>query len=756
MKRLTYTLCLLFFSALFSRAQNLVPNGGFESYSMGGCPTSYAEFAFPWQTVTGQGGTPDFFHTCVPISGTPMPTVPDNNMGYQQPASGNGYMGLIGWTAWLPPNSYDTREYLQVQLGIPLQSGRTYRVSLQCALGNYYYTGTYPVTTDALGIYLSPNAPVANPPSNYGLLPLVPQYQPLVTMNEGSWTQIAFDYLAMGGESFLTIGNFKSDASTIALPTAPTGSRYYFYIDDVSVVPIRPVTVSGNTTICLGGNTRLTAADGLNYRWMASDAPGVVFSTGASVTVSPTQTTTYTVYGGRNDSAKITVRVNLSPVLDLSNDIISCANELQPLRADGNAVPLPGTAYVWQDGSTQATFLPTQSGVYWVRAQASGCTASDTIRVTVEPTPDVDLGADRGLCPGDTFVLDAGTAGATYRWQDQTTAATYEVTGPGTYRVEVTLGNCRDVDSLSVTASPVPVFDLGNDIQTCEGQPVQLDATVPGALYRWQDNSTDATFIPAESGRYRVWVTLGACMASDSVDVQIDSLPQVNIGADTSLCEDHPLVLDGTRPGLSYRWQDGATGGSYTVTRPGTYVLEVTDGNGCKNKDAIKVAFIAAPHFDFPDSTLCYGDVWVLDITATNAVYLWQDKSVLPTFTVMHAGTYRAEAHNSCGSEVDSVEVGYRRCNCQIYVPDSFTPEGNGINEQFIAWQNEECTLTQYEFTVFDRWGRVVFETRNIQQGWDGKIDGRMAPVDVYAYRMLYKFDKTPLKADRGSIVLVR
>lgn len=122
----------------------------------------------------------------------------------------------------------------------------------------------------------------------------------------------------------------------------------------------------------------------------------------------------------------------------------------------------------------------------------------------------------------------------------------------------------------------------------------------------------------------------------------------------------------------------------------------------------------------------------------------------------MHAGTYRAEAHNSCGSEVDSVKVEYRPCHCQVFVPNSFTSEGNGINERFMAWQNEECTLTQYEFTVFDRWGRVVFETRVIRQGRDGKIEGRMAPVDVYAYRMLYKFDKTPLKTDRGSIVLLR
>ena len=91
-----------------------------------------------------------------------------------------------------------------------------------------------------------------------------------------------------------------------------------------------------------------------------------------------------------------------------------------------------------------------------------------------------------------------------------------------------------------------------------------------------------------------------------------------------------------------------------------------------------------------------------------------------------------------------------------MYVPVSFTPEGNGINDRFMPIQNEECTLMQYEFTVFDRWGRAVFETRNIQQGWDGKIDGRIAPVDVYAYRVLYKFDKTPLQADRGSLVLLR
>ena len=448
------------------------------------------------------------------------------------------------------------------------------------------------------------------------------------------------------------------------------------------------------------------------------------------------------------------VRITTPFNVDLGPDTTVCAHGHLELH---NLMHVPGIQYRWPDGSTGGTFAPSSSGTYWVTASLSNCTASDTVHVVVEPSPVVHLGPDRPLCPGQTFTLDATSPGAVYLWQDNSTGATYHVTREGTYSVTATLGNCSVSGAVTVTAAPDPVFSLGSRVAVCAGTPVILDATVQNATYQWHNGAVTATFKPSQSGRYWVKVTLGPCSVTDSVDVTFNPLPSVHIaGNSTKPCTGTTVVLDATQPGLAYRWPDGSTLPTYTVTQSGTYAVEVTDTAGCRNTAATTVTYLAPPLFAFTDSVLCYGDTWGLDITAQDAVYLWQDKSVSPVFTVTHAGTYWGMAANACGSHADTVEIGYRRCNCGFFVPDSFTPDRDGQNEIFTPVSNEECPLTDYTFTVFNRWGGVIFETGNPEYGWDGTVKGRPAPLGVYVYRLLYKFDKTPLLVRQGNIILVR
>lgn len=517
---------------------------------------------------------------------------------------------------------------------------------------------------------------------------------------------------------------------------------------EVTMKPAPYVSLGPDRGLCPGQSITLSAAYGASaYRWQdgSTDSVYTVASAG-----------TYSVVlnlDGCERGDTVTVADAPAPVFDLGTDTVVCAGDVLVLEA-----MVPGGSFRWQDNSVRTTFRPSQSGTYWVEAALGSCTASDTIRVTVDPAPAPDLGSDFGLCPGESRLLDAGTgfSAATYRWQDGSVDSVFRAMAAGVYSVGVTLGRCSGSDSITITALPLPEVDLGPDIRACEGNPVVLDASVPGGTYVWQDFSTGSTFQPLQSGIYRVAVTLGECTLADSVAVLFHSLPVISLGADSTACQGATVLLDASVPGLSYRWHDGSTQATYSVTQPGNYTVEVTDSNGCQNTDAIRIGFDVPLSFEFPDSMLCDGNVWILDIGNENAYCVWQDKTVGPRYTVANEGTYIAVAGNACGSHADTVTVGYRRCDCGFYLPNAFTPEQDGINERFAAVQNVECDLDEYEFTVFDRWGGVLFATRNIQFGWDGRADGQAVPVGVYPYRIVYRFHSMPVKTEWGKIVLLR
>lgn len=113
------------------------------------------------------------------------------------------------------------------------------------------------------------------------------------------------------------------------------------------------------------------------------------------------------------------------------------------------------STYLWQDNSTDPTFNVTSAGTYWVQVNSGGCNVKvDTFYVQMTPLPVVDLGDTLVNCNGANLVLDATTANATYLWQDNSTDATYAVTTPNTYWVNVTVDGCSSIDIVRVEFEP--------------------------------------------------------------------------------------------------------------------------------------------------------------------------------------------------------------------------------------------------------------------------------------------------------------
>ncbi len=251
---------------------NLVPNPQFENYSY--CPYFFSQVndAAPWFDPTV--ATPDYLNSCATF---PQVSVPNNFMGSQAAYSGQGYCGFFVYADNVlygsDPGGY--REYIEAPLLAPLTAGVSYQVSFHVSLAD-----NYAWAISQLGAYFSAGQ-VFNG-STQGVLSYIPQVEnpaanPLTSTN--SWMLVTGTFTATGGESYITIGNFRTDAATTAVPSnAGTNNFAYYYIDDVSVTPLCSFT---NKTVSCTNNS-----------WTFDTPVAFDECSGTNVTVSVLSTTT--------------------------------------------------------------------------------------------------------------------------------------------------------------------------------------------------------------------------------------------------------------------------------------------------------------------------------------------------------------------------------------------------------------------------------------------------------------------------------
>ncbi|RYZ49633.1 MAG: T9SS type A sorting domain-containing protein, partial [Sphingobacteriales bacterium] len=247
---------------------------------------------------------------------------------------------------------------------------------------------------------------------------------------------------------------------------------------------------------------------------------------------------------------------------------------------------------LWNTNSTNQTINVSTTGNYWVRVtNASGCQKADTILVTVNPTPVVNLGNDTNLCQGVNLVLNSGNPGATRLWDNGTTGQTRTVNSTGTYYVRVTNAfNCSGRDTIVTTFFPTPSVNLGPDVDACEGSTVTLDAGNPGESFLWDNNTTQQTRVVSATGTYYVRVSNTAnCRGRDTVVVTFHPLPVVNLGNDTAFCYGNVLTLNAGNPGASYLWNTNSTNQTINVSTTGNYNVVVTDMYNCVGSDNINI-----------------------------------------------------------------------------------------------------------------------------------------------------------------------
>ncbi|PTB97027.1 hypothetical protein C9994_04680 [Marivirga lumbricoides] len=268
-----------------------------------------------------------------------------------------------------------------------------------------------------------------------------------------------------------------------------------------------------------------------------------------------------------------------------------------------------------------------------------------------------------------------------------------------------------------------PVVNLGEDRSLCNINSFQLNATVPEGKYKWQDGSTNPTIEITSSGLYWVTVTNDCGSSSDSIFIEFNNMPILNLGEDVSTCEDNEIVLEAGFPNATYRWSDGSSSSSLQVNESGIYWLEIENNCGI-TRDSIKVEFNKLPDFDLgEDRTVCDLDYLRLDATVPGGTYKWQDGSENPIFEVRKSGTYWVEVENSCGIVIDKVNITFPEYE-DIIIPNVFTPNGDDKNEYFII----DSRLLGSSLRVFQRTGKKVYESGNYYNKWNGSN----LPSDIY------------------------
>jgi len=418
-----------------------------------------------------------------------------------------------------------------------------------------------------------------------------------------------------------------------------------------------------NASFCSGGylNLQLSAVNGI-FNWYQRLPNGTIINSTISDTIRISSPGTYYVEMRQNDCNgcimldSINVSVLPRPNFNLGPDRNLCPGDSVQLT-----INVANARYLWNTGDTTSSIWVRNGGLYWGQAEYNnnGCPFRDSIIITLLPPVLFALPPDTTLCTLQTLLLDPGVPNASYLWQDGSTSPTYTVSQAGTYWVRITnSNNCSGSDTIVVSYANAQLINLGGDSTLCEGDSLLLSVNVPNAQYLWSTGATSNQIIVYQSGIYWVRVDNGSCTIADTINLQFEQAPSFNLGNDTTLCAYTAWLLTPGIQNASYRWQDGSTQSSFTVTQPGSYWVEVTRYS-CIVRDTINVSYYPSLFLSLGnDTSFCSGNSVILDAGPGYTQYLWNTGAQSQQIVVSNQGTYSVVATDTSGcSAVDTLII---------------------------------------------------------------------------------------------------
>lgn len=419
------------------------------------------------------------------------------------------------------------------------------------------------------------------------------------------------------------------------------------------------------------------------------------------------------------------------------------------------------TKIQWNTGQFGPYIRATKPGMYAATVFYGNCFASDSIDLVLDPATFYVI-SDTIYCDSVAGTISVNTYGRndyTFKWNNNNkdTGRYLTVSKPGFYAVEVSNRYCKGYDTAELWLATKP--EIGNYLFVCNEFSKQFDAgDLRDATYLWSDGSTGRYNTLTQAGKYWVQVTQRNCVKSDTIEIENPVIP-LDLGLDRHYCDSFGLLLSAPANMRSYLWSDNSTLQNLFITNQGTYWVQVFDTNGCDKSDTISVNVTQSPAIDIGnDTTICYRSVVELGVEPIFAAYKWNNGAASAKINTEEAGIYELEVTDSFGCKGKAsvmITVDANALPNDLYFPNAFTPDGDGLNEYFPY----SFPIAQPEFSVkvFNRWGEKVFDSiEEGKQHWNGLYkDGILRP-EAYMFIAEYRGCDGNYRRKSGTVTVLK
>tara|TARA_B100000809_G_scaffold136156_1_gene133714 strand:+ start:2461 stop:8448 length:5988 start_codon:yes stop_codon:yes gene_type:complete len=439
----------------------------------------------------------------------------------------------------------------------------------------------------------------------------------------------------------------------------------------------------------------------------------------------------------------IAVSYSDSFFIDLGSDTFLCVNDSLNLVPN---IPLGG-GITWFDGSNNNLFtVNSPTNVSVIIQDLNGCQVKDSINVDYFEIIPFDLGPDTSLCVGEFAVIgDVSTLVNSYLWSTNESTAQISISTAGIYSLSVIdVNGCPMSDSITVNSLILPIPTIIGPTSFCDYDPVLFVENGVFQEYLWSNGSTSA-LMQHQGNINSVWVKVtddNDCVGYDTLITNVVNSLALNLGDDIVLCDEISVNINASvSQADTYLWSTSETSSSIVVG-PGIYMVKVNVAD-CEMRDTIIVTKKNVL-FDLGlDYTICDDDVIVLynPMIEIDSI-IWNDGTNTDYYTYTNflsmydTITLSAKAYG-CGIATDIINIYIEDCSCPVFVPNTFTPNRDKQNNVFKIYN--ECTLEDFSFMIYDRWGELVFASQSSDFQWNGNFKSSgSVQTGVYVWKMKY------------------
>ncbi len=598
----------------------------------------------------------------------------------------------------------------------------------------------------------------------------------------------------------------------------PPGIMLYYTFTIPIYIWAPTKVVASDTSVCPGDPAFLSASGGENFQWSVlpgGDPLSSLTNTNIPNPVARPKATTFYVatstinpYCGATTKDTIRIDVMDAPRFTKHGDTITCPHN--PVMIDLKPTPPSGVTYTYKwKASTNPKYLNNDTIPNPISNPFGDVTYTVVLGTTASPCKDYDTvyvdvldgylieNIDTAICEGSSVQIRAtGDSRYSYTWvQDPLSNSTLSsgfvlqplisqgAIGKYYYSMKASFPNCQDsVSGFTIETQPIPTVSVDDDSKICFGDTLKLHGlvtpTYPYAL-KWTPGAAldnDAIAGPIFNAKQVGPQTLkfvaassAGCSDSDEVTLTVFSADFMTISNDTAICSGDSIQLHLTTTGIkNFKWNPDINISNKQNLDPYVwpaateyYKVFGLDTNLCTDTVVVKVTVKPNATLDMPDSVRIYpGDAYHIQPGGNCLYYNWFPPLGLNKTNISNPiakpdvnTRYIVNARTEEGCKVtDSINV-IVIPDSYIDIPNAFSP-GSGPNGKLKPVHLGTATLKS--FTVYNRWGAKMFETKDLDAGWDGSFNGEPQPIGVYVYSIEAVTPAGRILNKKGDVTLIR